>query len=194
MRVRDWARRHGLTVALFLGLWTVIGLSFASQFYLSSSALGYYFTWGQAIGITLSDWYVWAALSPGIIWFARRFPLHRRNWSKLLVIHTAASAVTSLTYILVRAALGQWQGQWLGLTTSFGDTLAKLLVKNSLFNILIYWIIVTVSLAFDYYRKFHEREWRTAELERGLAEAKLMALQMQLNRGVVMLYGSQFLV
>jgi LytS/YehU family sensor histidine kinase len=57
----------------------------------------------------------------------------------------------------------------------------KLFLKNSLFNLLVYWVIVSVAHAFDYYRKFHAREWRTAELERRLAEARLMALQMQLN-------------
>jgi len=35
--------------------------------------------------------------------------------------------------------------------------------------------------AFDYYQKFRERELRSLELEKHLAEAKLEALQMQLN-------------
>src|SRR5207244_3981581 len=44
-----------------------------------------------------------------------------------------------------------------------------------------YWVIVAVSHAFDYYRKYRERELRTAELEKRLVQAKLQALQMQLN-------------
>jgi len=42
-------------------------------------------------------------------------------------------------------------------------------------------VIVAVSHAFDYYRKYRERELRTAELEKRLVQAKLQALQMQLN-------------
>lgn len=175
-------RQRWITWALFLGFWTIIGLSFASQFYLSSALYGYYYvTWGQAIAITLGDWYVWAVLSLGIVWFARRFPLHRRHWGQLVVIHTAASAVVCVLYIVVRAMVGQLQGPVLGMPSSFGDTLQRLFLKNSFFNLMIYWIIVSVSHAFDYYRKFHERELRTAELERRLVQAKLMALQMQLN-------------
>jgi len=37
------------------------------------------------------------------------------------------------------------------------------------------------SIAFDYYRKYRERELRTAELEKRLVQAKLQTLQMQLN-------------
>lgn len=182
MKVPLWLRRHWVTWSLFIGFWTIIGLSFASQFYLSASLFGYYsVSWAQAISITLGDWYVWALLSLPIVSFTRRFPMHRRQWGKLLVIHTAASAVVCVLYVLVRAGIGQLQGPLIGLSATFGGTVEKLFLKNSLFNLLVYWVIVAVSHAFDYYRKFHEREWRTTELERRLAQARLMALQMQLN-------------
>jgi signal transduction histidine kinase len=182
MKAIAWLRQHWIPWTLFIGFWTAIGLSFASQFYLSSALFGYYtVTWGQAISITLGDWYAWALLSLPIVWFARRFPLHRRNWSKLVVIHTAASLVVCLLYVLTRAALSELQSPWLGMTSSFWGTVEKLLLKNTFLNLLIYWVIVSVSLAFDYYRKFRDRELRTAELERRLAQAKLLALQMQLN-------------
>src|SRR5260221_1277078 len=54
-------------------------------------------------------------------------------------------------------------------------------LDDFLFNILIYWAIVSVSHAIEYYRKYQERELRNAELEAGLAQARLQALQMQLN-------------
>ncbi|MBM3880602.1 MAG: sensor histidine kinase [Verrucomicrobia bacterium] len=175
-------RQNLIPWGLFIGFWTVIGLSFASQFYLSSALFGYYtVTWSQAIGITLGDWYVWALLSLAIVWFARRFPLQRRHWAKLAVIHTAASLLVCVAYVLIRAGVGQLQSPWLGMTTTFWGTAERLFLKNTFLNLLIYWIIVSVSLGFDYYRKFRDREVRTADLERRLAEAKLMALQMQLN-------------
>jgi sensor histidine kinase YesM len=182
MKPLDWVRQNWIPWTLFVGFWTIIGLSFASQFYLSSALFGFYtVTWGQAIGITLGDWYVWAVLSLGIIWFARWFPLQRRNWPRLVVIHTAASLVACLLYVLIRAGVGQLQNPLVGMTTTFASTVERLLLKNTFLNLLIYWIIVGVSLAFDYYRKFRDRELRAAALERRLAEARLMALQMQLN-------------
>lgn len=181
---RLWARlrQHWMPWSLFVGFWTVIGLSFASQFYLSSRLFGYYtVTWKQAVSVTLGDWYVWALLSLPIIAVARRFPLHRRHWFRVAVIHVTCSLVVCLAYVLIRAAVGQLQNPMLGTTTSFWGTVEQLLLKNSLLNLLIYWIIVSVSHAFEYYRKFRDREVETADLERRLAEARLMALQMQLN-------------
>jgi signal transduction histidine kinase len=182
MRIIGWLRQNWIPWTLFIGFWTVIGLSFASQFFLASALFGYStVTWGQAVSLTLGDWYVWAVLSLPVIWFARRFPLHRRNWAKLLVIHTAASLVVCIAYVFARAAVGQLQNPLLGMTTTFWGTVEILFLKNTFLNILIYWIIVSDSLAFDYYRKFRDRELRAAALERRLAEARLMALQMQLN-------------
>jgi sensor histidine kinase YesM len=97
------------------------------------------------------------------------------------VIHLVASLAACLSYVLIRAAVGQLQNPLLGMTSTFWGTVRNLLLKNALLNLLIYWIIVCVSLAFDYYRKFRDRELRAADLERRLAEARLMALQMQLN-------------
>jgi LytS/YehU family sensor histidine kinase len=63
----------------------------------------------------------------------------------------------------------------------FSAAFKPLLVKSWHFNLLIYWVIVSISHAFDYYRKFQDRELRSLELEKHLTEAKLQALQMQLN-------------
>jgi LytS/YehU family sensor histidine kinase len=78
--------------------------------------------------------------------------------------------------MVLRAWIGTWQSE-----ASFAEAFQPLLVKTWHFNLLIYWVIVAVTFAFDYYGKFRERELRAAELEKSLAQAKLRALQMQLN-------------
>jgi len=78
--------------------------------------------------------------------------------------------------MVIRAWVGQWQSQ-----AAFKDVFKPLMVKTWHFNLLIYWVIVAVSHAFDYYRKYREQEMRALELEKRLAQAKLQALQMQLN-------------
>ena len=170
--------RRGLL--LFL-LWTAIGLSFASQFYLSSSLLGRPISWGEALSYALGDWYVWAGLSLVTIYLARRYPIERLRWSDNLARHLIASALTALAYTLLRAAVGQAQSHLVGDPVNYLDILRPLFVKSFHFNLLIYWVILSVAHAANYYRKYHEREKRSIELEKRLAEARLQALQMQLN-------------
>src|SRR5437899_11014938 len=51
-------RNRPLRWALVVLFWTLIGLSFASQFYLASYKAGRPVTWGQAVGWSFGDWYV----------------------------------------------------------------------------------------------------------------------------------------
>ena len=98
-----------------------------------------------------------------------------------MAVHLVASAICSLVYMALRAWVGQAQSWLGGLRVSFAETFNPLVVKTFHLNLLIYWVIVSVHHAFDYYRQVQERELRAAELEKRLAQARLQALQMQLN-------------
>ncbi len=169
---------RGLGVA---ALWTLVGLAFASQFYLSSNLLGRTVTWGQAIGASLGDWYVWAVLSLPILWLVRRFPPEGGSRWATAGLHLAAALVFSLTYVALRAFVAEVNGWLVGETSNFGDIFRPLLARTFPFNLLMYGIIVSLSHAFGYYRKYHERTVQTLELEKHLAEARLQALLHQLE-------------
>lgn len=178
MRKKTIIASAGRKWILFAGFWTLIGLSFASQLYLTQSKLGNPVSWKFAAARSLADWYVFAVLSLPVMWLARRLPFERATWQRPLVIHLGASAGFSLLWMALRAAVEVWRDEnSVGFTAAFRHAL----VATFFFNLLIYWGIVAVSHAFAYYQKFHERELRTMELERRLAEARLQALQMQLN-------------
>jgi two-component system, LytTR family, sensor kinase len=163
---------------LLLGFcfWTFLGLSFASQFYIISAKTGQDVSWKQAVSYALADWYVFALLSIPAAHMARRFRFEAGFSARSLTAHVVASVVFSFAYMVIRALVGQWQSE-----AVFNDIFKLLLVKTWHYNLLTYWVIVAVSHAFDYYRKFRERELRASELERHLVQAKLRALQMQLN-------------
>jgi two-component sensor histidine kinase len=175
------AHRRALTWALVFAFWTLIGLSFASQFYLASAKAGVLVTWWQAMLWALGDWYVFALLSLPAIHLARRFRLEGAAWRQHALLHAVAGVLFSLAYMVLRAWVGQWQGGPDGRTVTFAEAFQPLLVKTWHFNLLIYWVIVCASHAFDYYRRYQERKLRAAELERRLTESRLQALQMQIN-------------
>lgn len=159
-------------------VWTLLGLAFASQFYFSSAQFGNPVTWRRALSHSLSDWYVFALLSIPAIGLARRLPIERGHWGVALGAHFMASVGFSLSYGALRSGVAVWQSAG---AVEFGQTLRALLVKSWHFNLVVYWVIAAVVHAFDYYDKFRDHELHAAELERHLTEARLQALQMQLN-------------
>jgi signal transduction histidine kinase len=176
MTIRTVMRNWWAKLLFGFAFWTLLGLSFASQFYISSAKAGLEVSWKQAISYALGDWYVFAALSIPVIQLARRFRFEPAKWPLSLAAHLFGSALFSFAYMVGRAWVGQWQS-----AATFAEAFKPLLVKTWHFNLLIYWVIVAVSQAFDYYRKYRDRELRASELEKRLAQAKLQALQMQLN-------------
>ena len=124
--------------------WTLIGLSFACQFHISSSMAGLDVTWRQAINYALGDWYVFALLSVPVIRLARTFHFEAGTRGRSLAVHLLGSAVFSLAYMLLRAWVGTWQS-----AAAFLEAFQPLLVKTWHFNLLIYWVMVAVTCAFE---------------------------------------------
>ena len=161
--------------------WTLVGVAFAGQFYLSSSLLGRSITWGQALSYSLGDWYVWAALSVPIARFARRFPPDPHVPWRTAGVHLTAAIFFALVYIVLRAFVGQIHSWVIDEEVTFSEVFQPLFVKTFPFNLLIYGVIVSVSHALDYYRKYHERTVQALALEKHLTEARLQSLLRQLK-------------
>jgi len=173
--------KHWSRWTLFMAFWTLVALSFAMQFYLGSARAGWPVSWGRALAASLGDWYAFALLAIPAIKLARRFQFERANWARVAVLHLIGSLLFSSLYALLRAWVGQWEASYAGRPLSFPDALNPLLAKSFHLNIWFYWVILAVCHAFDYYQKFHERELRASELEKRLAQARLQALQSQMN-------------
>jgi len=173
--------RNFLRFAGLVAFWTLVGLAFASQFYLSSTLIGRSVTWGQAISYSLGDWYVWALLSAPVIWLARRFPPEGAQPWRTALIHLGAALLCSFIYVVLRALVGQAHSLLIDEPVSFTEVFRPLLARTFPFNLLIYGVIVTISHAVDYYRKYHERTVHALELERHLTEARLQSLLRQLK-------------
>jgi hypothetical protein len=157
--------------------WTLLGFVFGAQFHFASEQIGNPVPWARALSHSLADWYAFALLSIPAVLLARKFVIERPHAARSLLVHFGAAAAFSLAYVGLRAGIAALQNGDLAFATAF----RALLVKSWHFNLLVYWVIVAVNHAFDYYDKLREREVRTAELERCLTEARLQALQMQLN-------------
>ncbi|MCB0596054.1 MAG: histidine kinase [Lewinellaceae bacterium] len=123
------------------------------------------------------------ALLPFLFWFFRAYPLRPENWWRHLPLYLLASVIfgaahTILMYV-VRTLLYQWLG--LGSYPEFYGLLEYRFLMEYFKQLLFF--IVTLG-GVELYRKWKENEeqkWRASQLERQLVQARLQALQMQLN-------------
>jgi two-component system LytT family sensor kinase len=174
-------RKTWLRWLLAFGLWTFIGLCFAGQLYLSRANIGVPVSWRFAIERSLEDWYVFALLSIPALWLSKHFRLERNDWHKSLLMHLAGSAAFSLSWMVLRALVEQWESALTENPVTFSAAFNHALVATFFFNLLIYAVVVSISHTAAYYSKYEDRTLHAAELEKRLTEARLQALQMQLN-------------
>ncbi len=169
--------RRGVRWSLILLGWTLLGLFFATQSYINThmSYAAYAkrpLSWGQAVVLSLSEWYLWAMLAPLILWLARRFPIERPVRLRRFLIHALAGLVLSVFKVIADGMAIRLFG--------FHPALAMSTFKLHP-NLLTYWAIVGATHAFDYYLRYRERELRASQLEGRLAQSQLQVLKMQLH-------------
>jgi len=174
-------RQPWLKWLLLLLLWTVFGLASACQQYLLRSKIGLPVTWGYALEKNFADWYAWALLSIPALWLARRLPIERHHWLRNLAAHLLGGAAFSFGWMALRAGLEEWLTRNDIQPVTFAAAFSHALAATFFLNLLIYWAAVLAQHALSYYTKFRERELHAVELESRLTQARLQALQMQLN-------------
>lgn len=180
-------RKRKLLLAWF-GAATLIGLIEAAQLYAGSAAMERPIEWTRALRSTMPSWYVLLALVPIIVWLSRRFPLEPVRWHRTLPVHLLAAVIFAFLHV----AASSWLGDYVlsrGLQPwSLSESLSRLLTMFFVVELLTYFAVVGAYNAYDYGRRYREREGqaarlalRTSRLEASLSRAKLDSLRMQLN-------------
>jgi len=157
--------------------WTFFGLFFASQVLINRTYHGYPLLAGYVVSKRLSCAYIWALLTPLVIYLCRRFRIERGRVRSLL-IHIVAGLAFSLiqlgAYLVAISYIDP-------LVKPFASVFQEFIVTDLHFNLLTYWALVALSHTADYYRKYQERELTASQLREQLAHAQLTALKMQLH-------------
>lgn len=158
---------------VIVGCWTFMALLFTPQTYLSNLRAPTPLTWAQAFVATLLLFQVWALLTPLLLWLGGRFPLERNRLWQNLGIHVLLSGPVALAHIVVLQIVNDLVLTW---SREYQPPvpIPTLIVGLGATDIMIYWGVVAVSQAVNYFRKYQEREFR-------LAQAQLQALRMQLH-------------
>lgn len=169
---RQWYNGDALPWLLGLAAYTLLGLLFTSQVWIDYAYGQHPISWGQAAAVALADWYVWALLTPGVIWLARRFRIDRRHWAGSLLVHLPVSLICTVAKQLADT---------FSAAAITGITRGPTTVMKVHVSFLTYWAIVGVAYAFEHYQRYRERELQAAHLQTALARAQVQSLQMQLQ-------------
>ena len=91
-------------------VWTTLGLFFGAQRYVDYSYANQPVSWAQAIYLGLSEWYLWALLSLGLAWLARRFPFERGRRLTSLLVQVPATLVVTIVKLAAWGPLIELSG------------------------------------------------------------------------------------
>jgi two-component system, LytTR family, sensor kinase len=161
-----------VTWRLILLVYTILGLLFTGQVLIDYAYAGHPLPWWRAMTLALTQWYLWALVTPVVVWLARRFRLDRHHWVGSLAVHAPASLVCTVAKQIADTVAAS-------IITGVARGPFSFIAINMAF--LTYWLIVGVTYAAEHYQKYRERELQAARLEAALAQSELQALRMQLH-------------
>ena len=170
--------------AAIIAVWVVLGLIWVAPIYLETHLenMGHspvrMFSWGVLM------WLVWAPLTPAMIWLARRYSLIGGAWKRSILVHLPAFLLMSVIHSAAATAITISMRPFDDMSSSpqlFWPRFLSRIPGSLGSDLLIYSGVIGICYAFDYYRKYREREIVTTRLEAQLAQAQLDALRMQLH-------------
>jgi two-component sensor histidine kinase len=147
---------------LFIFGWAGLSLLFAPEAYLSFYLRHTPISWRETLQLTVVNSAIALLFIPGIVYLTRRFPLERRHWKLALAVHVPACvAFSGMHSVLYAVACHAWNDP--------GGTLFYRFHPN----LLTYWAFVGFTQAFDYFRKYQDREREVTRLSLEMLKAQM---------------------
>jgi len=165
--------------ALIFIAWTLIVVTFSAQAYVFTVARGRPDNFWHEFLVASTDWYIWAALTPLVLFFCRRVRITSDNWLSAVPAHLAAGIVISFLQLAIQVRLNYIVNP--GYKMTYWRVLYFFATFKGHINLLTYWVIVALNHGFYYYEQSRARELAWSRMETDLANAQLQVLNMQLH-------------
>jgi two-component system LytT family sensor kinase len=157
--------------------WTVFGLFFftqdVSRQLLWNSPIPW---WSYLLTWMFSVW-LYAAVTPAMLWMGRRFPMDRARWWRSAPVHVLASVAIAVAHVSITSLAAPYLGV-LGPVAPprYRDVFTAMLVIAVHGNVLSYWLVLGLQHGVQIYRRYQDREQAALRLE-----AQAAAMQAQLS-------------
>jgi two-component system LytT family sensor kinase len=197
MKTRTYWQTYRTELLFYFGFLTMLGIAFFLQAIYADSydPSAPSPTTNETINVLVDRLvaaYLWLLLTPAIIWSAEW--IAKRSFPFMIVVGMHLTAGLFFTFIHIPIYTSYVYGihtilPWMysGIFErmpgiSYLDYVISSLSRvNHVYRLLYYSIIIAVHFAFDYFRKYSERELRASQLEVQLKEAQIRTLHQQLQ-------------
>jgi two-component system, LytTR family, sensor kinase len=164
---------------LIWGIWTIVALFFSTQMYLMYYAENQPIRYAQNFLVQASACYLWALATPLILWLVRRYCIDRTNWLRRAALHLAISVTLVITLIALHFVVYM-------LVMGRGANIAPIRLASYVYYnldrwVLVYWFILLLSHAFNYYHSYRKNALKASQLHTQLVQSQLEALKMQVH-------------
>jgi two-component system LytT family sensor kinase len=159
--------------------WTALGLLCGLQIWISMITHGHQLV--RVLAYQVLIWNAWFVLTPLISWLARRWPLLPPAHGSV-VVHLLAALVVAPVHSAWWSMLLVWLRPYdeMGMD-SFEDAFRSIVLSGLSLQLCFYCGVLIADHAVEYYERFRDRERLAARLEVSLSEARLHALELQIQ-------------
>jgi sensor histidine kinase YesM len=159
--------------------WILFGLLSGLQVWVSMITHGH--SVPRLVGFYLLVWTPWLGFSVVVAWLGRRYPVvpvRPRN----VLIHAGAAVCIGVVHAVYFVVLTNTIFPFDRMTTTYhGVAALGFVVAQTLVEMIFYGGVIATLLAGNYYRRYREGEMRRAQLETSLTNARLHALELQIQ-------------
>jgi two-component system LytT family sensor kinase len=172
-------KRRWFRLAMIWGVWTLVGLFFTSQIFVSSAYMEKRPTLSRVLFMQMSICYLWALATPLVLWLARRFCIERQNWRSRILFHAFGGLVlvglmSAIHFLIFMPFIGRTSE-----ITAFRDF--QYVFFNLDRQLCIYWLLLLMSHVINYYNSYRKGRLQAERLRTELVQSQLEALKMQLH-------------
>lgn len=178
-RVARLLEKRRIRLVMVWGIWTIVALFFSTQVYMMYYSGNQPIPYAKAFFVQATACYLWALVTPLVLWLARRYRIDRQNWHKKVLLHVGLSIILSSTLIVIHFVIYMIIVGRVNRITPYWAF--DYLYPNLDRWLLVYWFIFLLSHASNYYKSYREGELKASQLRTQLAQSQLEALKMQVH-------------
>ena len=174
---KKWFVNWALAIMVWLAA-AMIGTTFSYDF---RAHMGKPTPWLDIARIYFSAYIIWGAIfTPIVVALCRRFLIEKRNWVRMIALHTCFAVVLAGCNAVLRLPLHRFVYPNEP-PHPRSEMLRGYFLANAYDDLWMYWVVAAITFGLMYYRKYKEREVRALQLEAQLSNARLQMLKIQLQ-------------